>query len=193
MYAIRSYYAMADTLGIIGAGQLARHIAWMAASERDFERVYVYDKSFKAVQDFIHFVNERLPDLDVAICEDAMQVASHSEVIITATTSTEPVLPNLEDLLLGKTLIAVGSYKQEMQELPESVYRLIDQIWIDTDRAKIVSGDVKFVITSYSIHYTKLYDGCSNGIQGVLPSPFLKNCQHLRSILWGNRLKLFFA
>ena len=28
------------------------------------------------------FVNHRLPDLEVAICEDAMQVASHSEVIV---------------------------------------------------------------------------------------------------------------
>ncbi len=135
---------MATSLGIIGAGELARHIAWLAATERDFDRIFVYDSSFKAVQEFMSFVNHRLPDLEVAICEDAMQVASHSEVIVTATTSYEPVLPNLEDLLLGKTFICMGSFKPDMRELPEAVFRLIDQIWLDSDESLIHTGDVLF-------------------------------------------------
>ena len=36
-----------------------------------------------------------------------------------------------------------------------------------------LSSDMKHVITSYSIHYTKLYDGCSSRAPPFRPSPFV--------------------
>jgi len=132
------------SLGVIGAGAQGRHIAWLAAHERDIERIYVYDRSIKMVQEFLNFMTERLPNVEVAVCEDEQQLVKNSEVIITATTSEIPVLPNLEDLLLGKTIISVGSYKPNMRELPESLFRLIDQVWIDADHGRKESGDLIF-------------------------------------------------
>ncbi len=133
---------MVRYLGIIGAGVQGRHIAWMASYERDLERVYFYDPSHQKVVEFMQFMHKHCPHVEVAPCEDAQQVIINSEIICTATTSKLPVVPNLEDLLLGKTFIGVGSYKPDMQEFPEALYRLIDTIWIDSEQGKLESGDL---------------------------------------------------
>ena len=133
---------MAQYLGVIGAGVQGQHLAWLASHERDLERVYFYDPSHQKVMEFMQFMHQHCPNVEVAPCEDEQQVITNSEIVCTATTSKLPVLPNLEDLLLGKTFICVGSYKPEMREISESVYRLIDTVWIDADQARLESGDL---------------------------------------------------
>ncbi|TRX62004.1 ornithine cyclodeaminase family protein [Carboxylicivirga sp. M1479] len=135
---------LATTIGVIGGGAQGRHIAWLASHERDLERVYVYDRSPKTIAEFISFMADKCPHVDVALCEDAQQVVVNSEIVITATCSTEPVIPNLEDLILGKCFISVGSYKPDMRELPESIFRLVDSVWIDAEHGKTESGDLIF-------------------------------------------------
>ncbi|MBR8536962.1 ornithine cyclodeaminase family protein [Carboxylicivirga sediminis] len=142
---------LATTLGIIGGGAQGRHIAWMACHARDFERVYVYDRSPQVIGDFISFMTEKCPNVDVALCEDAQQVVVNSEVVVTATTSPEPVIPNLEDLIVGKCFICVGSYKPDMREIPESIFRLIDSVWIDAEHGKTESGDLLFPLSNHLV------------------------------------------
>ncbi|MBS2211437.1 ornithine cyclodeaminase family protein [Carboxylicivirga mesophila] len=142
---------LATTLGIIGGGAQGRHIAWMACHERDFERVYVYDRSPQVISDFISFMAEKCPNVDVALCEDAQQVVVNCEVVVTATTSPEPVIPNLEDLIVGKCFICVGSYKPDMREIPESIFRLIDSVWIDAEHGKTESGDLLFPLSNHLV------------------------------------------
>jgi len=133
---------LATTIGIIGAGEQGRHAAWMAANERDFERIYIYDSSPIAIHGFIDFMTKKCPDIDVALCEDAQQVVVNSDIIITATTAVEPVIPNLEDLIVGKCFICMGAYTPDMRELPESIFRLIDSVWIDNETCSTESGDL---------------------------------------------------
>ncbi|MCU4156054.1 ornithine cyclodeaminase family protein [Carboxylicivirga sp. A043] len=135
---------LATTLGVIGGGPQGRHIAWMASHERDLERVYVYDRSPQTISEFINFMATKCPNVDVALCEDEQQVVVNSEIVVTATNSSEPVIPNLEDLIVGRCFISVGSYKPDMRELPESVFRLIDSVWIDAEHGKTESGDLIF-------------------------------------------------
>ncbi|MCT4589706.1 MAG: ornithine cyclodeaminase family protein [Carboxylicivirga sp.] len=158
---------LATTLGIIGGGAQGRHIAWLASHERDLERVYVYDRSPQTINDFISFMAEKCPDVDVALCEDAQQVVVNSEIVATATTSPEPVIPNLEDLILGKCFVCVGSYKPEMRELPDSIFRLIDSVWIDAEHGKSESGDLIYPLENNLInhdqvkHISKLIDNAT--------------------------------
>jgi ornithine cyclodeaminase len=63
-------------------------------------------------------------------------------VIITATTSSTPVLPDNQSLLINKHFIGIGSYKPNMQELPDAVYQLAKQLVIDSDFAKQETGDI---------------------------------------------------
>lgn len=133
---------MAQYLGIIGAGVQGRHLAWLASHERDLERVYVYDPSHQSLMQFMQFMARHCPNIEVAPCEDVQQVIVNTEIICTSTTSNIPVVPDLEDLILGKTFIGVGSYKPEMQEFPEALFRLIDTVWIDAEHGKTESGDL---------------------------------------------------
>lgn len=139
---------LATTLGIIGGGIQGRHIAWLASHERDLERIYVYNRSPKVISDFISFMADKCPHVEVALCEDAQQVVVNSEVVVTATTSAEPVIPNLEDLIVGKCFICVGSFKPDMREIPESVFRLIDSVWIDAEHGKTESGDLLYPLNN---------------------------------------------
>ena len=87
----------------------------------------------------------------------AEEVLIQSNLIITATTSDLPVLPNNQDLLKGKTFIAIGSFKPSMHELPESIFGCIDQLFIDTPAALTESGDLilpleKKLLTREQIH-----------------------------------------
>lgn len=133
---------MAQHLGIIGAGTQGCHIAWMATHERDLDRIYVYDPSHQKVLEFMQFMHKHNPDIEVAPCEDEQQVIINSHIVCTATTSKLPVLPNLEDLLVGKTYIGVGAYNSERQEFPEALFRLTDTLWIDAEKGKLESGDL---------------------------------------------------
>ncbi len=58
-----------------------------------------------------------------------------ADVIITATNSYEPVLPNDEKLLKGKLIVGVGSFQPTMREFPEALYKVTSRIFIDTHDA----------------------------------------------------------
>lgn len=133
---------LATTIGIIGGGIKGRHVAWLACCEREIERIYVYDSSPRVIAEFIHFMSEKCPFTDVALCEDAQQVVVNSEIVVTATNSEEPVIPNLEDLIIGKCFVCVGSNMPNMRELPDSVFRLIDSVWVDVKYDSFESGDL---------------------------------------------------
>lgn len=74
-----------------------------------------------------------------AVVEDLVK---SSEIIITTTPATSPVLPDDAELLKGKHIIAIGSYKYEMRELPEALYKVLDEVYIDTELAAEESGDL---------------------------------------------------
>ncbi|HSL93016.1 MAG TPA: ornithine cyclodeaminase family protein, partial [Bacillota bacterium] len=59
-----------------------------------------------------------------------------------ATPSTVPVLPDDEALLRGKHFVAIGSYKYEMRELPQALFRVLDRVYVDTELALEESGDL---------------------------------------------------
>jgi ornithine cyclodeaminase len=63
-------------------------------------------------------------------------------VVITATTSSERVLPDEPSLIKGRHFISIGSYKPTMQELPDCVYRLAGRLVIDSEFAREEVGDV---------------------------------------------------
>ena len=63
-------------------------------------------------------------------------------IIITATTSSTPVLPNEKNLYKDKTIIAIGSYQQHTRELPDAVFGPDSSIFIELDYAKEETGDL---------------------------------------------------
>ncbi len=69
-----------------------------------------------------------------------------TDIVIAATTASEPVLPDDPARLEGKHFISVGSYRKNMQEFPDSVYRLAGELAIDSEGARDEVGDVVNIV-----------------------------------------------
>lgn len=129
-------------LGIIGAGIQGLYQAWAACSQRDFSSVYVYDSKPDKIAPFIRRLSGYLSGVEILPVDSSEQLAASAQVIITATTSLQPVLPEDPELLQDKLIIGIGSYQPHMREFPAALFPLLDHVFIDTDFARHESGDL---------------------------------------------------
>lgn len=131
-----------DTVGIVGIGMQGTWQAIFAGTVRPIGKVFYISRSPRNADRFRTLVGERLPGVELVPCANVREVVAHSRLIIAATPSTEPVLPDEPALLKGKHFISVGSFRSSMQELPDSVYRLAGELAIDSESARHEVGDV---------------------------------------------------
>ena len=129
-------------LGIIGLGIQGIHQALFACSERDFQRVYILDKLTGNIDSFRSAFSAVYPGVEIIVADNARQLCAECEVIITATNSSSPVMPDEEDIYYGKTIIGIGSYKPGMREFPDALFDAIDCMFVDTLHGMKESGDL---------------------------------------------------
>jgi len=82
----------------------------------------------------------------ISVVNSGHALLEGSDVLITATTSMEPVIPGEADLISGKTFVGIGSFKPEMREFPDELYHLADQVFIDSRQATEESGDLVYAL-----------------------------------------------
>lgn len=80
------------------------------------------------------------PKVEVVQCKTVEELVRKSEIICTATPSTEPVPLNDKELLRGKCIIAVGSYTPQMREIPDAIWDVADKVYIELPYACEESG-----------------------------------------------------
>lgn len=131
-----------SSLGLIGAGVQGMHQILAACTVRPIKKVYVLDKYADRAKTFISCLVSSLPEVQLIRVNTSEELMEKSEVIITATNSSKPVLADIPELLLNKHLIAIGSYKPQMRELPDSLFKLIDHCFVDVRFALEESGDI---------------------------------------------------
>ena len=138
------YMTPGDThsVGIVGCGVQGAWQAIFAAAVRPISEVFCVARSATGFERFNLLVRSQAPNLRIILCRDVPQLLERTELVIAATTSAVPVLPNEPGPLEGKHFISIGSYRPSMQELPDAVYRLAGHIVIDTDAARAEVGDV---------------------------------------------------
>ncbi|UCE06103.1 MAG: ornithine cyclodeaminase family protein [bacterium] len=129
-------------LGIIGAGVQGFHQVLFACTERKISDVFIFDQIAHKVPSFMENLSRKLPQVKFHQAESTETILKESELIITATNSEKPVLPNQIELLRGKHFVGIGSYKPNMREFPDALFQILDQMFIDTEHAKEESGDV---------------------------------------------------
>ena len=129
-------------LGIIGSGVQAYYQALYAASVRRLENIYVFDILTDKCLNFAKTIQERLPKIKVQPTASAEELVKKSEIIVTVTPSTSPIMPDSAELLEGRHFVGIGSYKPAMHEYPKSIFQLLDKIYIDVDFAMEESGDL---------------------------------------------------
>lgn len=132
----------ADSLGLVGAGVQGFYQALFAAAARPLTDIHVFDVRTDQAAAFRTRLQAALPDLRVHQAASAAALTEASQIVVTATTSGEPVLPDDRELLQGRHYIGIGSFKPAMREFPQSLFGLVKGIFVDTEHAATESGDL---------------------------------------------------
>jgi ornithine cyclodeaminase/alanine dehydrogenase-like protein (mu-crystallin family) len=130
------------SVGIVGCGVQGAWQAIFACAVRPIREVFCVCRSSVKFEKFAMTVNRHVPEVRISPCHDVNELLARTDVVVTATTSTEPVLPDESDRLVNKHFISVGSFRPTMQELPDSVYRLAGLLAVDSEHASEEVGDV---------------------------------------------------
>lgn len=132
-----------QTLGIIGAGIQAYHQALIVSITRPFRKLIICDKNLSKAEVLKDGLENKLENIEITVTNNSNQLVLASDVIITATSSNNPVFDINTNQLDNKTFIGIGSYKPDMQEIPLSLFEKTDKVYVDTLHAKKECGDIK--------------------------------------------------
>lgn len=146
-----------QTAGVIGAGVQGFNQAFFASSVRKLSDIYVYDCYPEKIPPFITKLTEIYPGIQIHHASSVEEVLELSQLIITATTSMKPVLPEKEKMLEGKHFVGIGSYKPDMREFPEALFHLLDRVFIDTEHARDESGDIAVPLKNHWIDKNQVF------------------------------------
>jgi ornithine cyclodeaminase/alanine dehydrogenase-like protein (mu-crystallin family) len=132
------------SVGIIGAGQQGFFQAIYAAQVKDIQNIYLFDTGQKNLNGYAERLRQELTEKvpDIHICGTVEELLEKSEIVVTATPAVSPVVPDNVDLLRGKCFIAIGSYKPEMRELPNAIWKLVENVYTELPFAMEESGDL---------------------------------------------------
>ena len=131
------------TAGVIGAGRQGFFQAIYASVARDIEDVFFFDIAPKDWGAYTASLARDLGDGAPAfhVCATVEELLENSDIVITATPATSPVMPDDAGLMRGKCFVAIGSYKPNMRELPGAIWELVDCAYTDLVFAMEESGD----------------------------------------------------
>lgn len=130
------------SVGLIGTGAQGFYQILYTCKARDIKDVYLYNRTKEKAISLKVELEEELENINIHVVNSSRELVEKSELIITATTSNEPVVDNDKELLKGKHIVAIGSYKPTMKELPDALFEIVDSVTVDTDFGKIESGDL---------------------------------------------------
>ena len=147
----------ASSLGIVGTGVQGFTQAVFATKVRPIKEITVLDQNRKKAKTFIRKLENELPNVKVKTCKDNVELLQKSEIIICASSSQTPVLPNNPLLLKGKCFVGIGSYKPEMREMPDALFPLLKKVWIDTPFAAQETGDLAFPLSEKLLKKNQLH------------------------------------
>jgi len=146
-----------DSLGIVGAGVQGAWQAITACAVRRIRTVFALRRSAAGFERFCATLAAHAPGVTVVACESAAEVLSRTAVIVTATTSAEPVLPDDPAVLAGRHFIAIGSYERHMCELPDAVFGLAGHLVLDSKLARHEVGEAVRAVERGALRDTDLF------------------------------------
>ncbi len=132
-----------ENIGVIGTGIQGLYQTLFACTVRKYvKNVYLLNRSAEKLKWFEAQFSAQFPNIQLHIVKDSTELLQHSQLVIAATTSSVPILPDKPELLKGKHILAVGSYQPDMRELPDAIFSLVDKVYVDTFHALEESGDL---------------------------------------------------
>ncbi len=164
----------AQNAGLIGSGVQGYFQLLFAAKARKLKNIIVYDLDQEKLVHFCSRLQNDIPEVNIKPAKKIEDLLEQSEIVITATPSEKPVLPDDKKLLINKNYVGIGSYKPEMREFPRSLYSLLKKVLVDTVHGLEESGDLitpiheKWIKSSQVMEFDKyLADGYKPGMLGT--------------------------
>lgn len=142
--------------GVLGAGVQGLSQARYLLFNRKIKTLYIYDLYKESAISMTRVLEKEYPDVDYVITENANQLVENSNVIIAATTSTNPLFEITPDGVMGKIFISIGSFRPDMQEFPDTVIETADDVFVDTLFAAKESGDIATPLKNHVITKNKI-------------------------------------
>jgi ornithine cyclodeaminase len=134
------------TVGLVGAGVQGLHALWFISHIRKIDQFYLFNYRITQSKRFIRDLEDRIPGVKINLIDSKEELLNKCQVVVTATTSPTPVLPEKPELLKDRLYICLGSFKPVTGELPRTIFPLVKNIYVDVDYARNESGDVSWPI-----------------------------------------------
>ncbi|MFT7677874.1 MAG: ornithine cyclodeaminase/alanine dehydrogenase-like protein (mu-crystallin family) [Planctomycetota bacterium] len=134
--------AGATTLGLLGCGVQAFDQVRHACAAQPLERVLLHSRSRSSAESLRDRLAPELPQLSVEVASSLEQLIQASQILITATSSRTPVLPDDPAAFEGKHCVAIGSFESDVREYPDAIFSRTAQVWVDTPHAMAESGEL---------------------------------------------------
>ncbi len=131
-----------ETLGLVGCGTQGAWATIAISAVQPIRVVHCVPRSARSFERFKATLARHVPGIRIEVHAEARQMLLQTSLVVTATTSAQPVLPDEAALLEGKHFISLGSFRPDMQELPDAVYRLAGWMTVDAAAAREEVGDV---------------------------------------------------
>ncbi|MDZ7811514.1 MAG: ornithine cyclodeaminase family protein [Arhodomonas sp.] len=134
------------TVGVIGTGSQARWQLIALALVRDFERVLVHGRNPEAAAEYAERMSAEL-GLPVEVATDARSLVRASDLVVTTTPATEPVI-DAEWLHPGLHITAMGSDAAHKNELAPAVLGAADVLACDLKSQCELRGELRHAIAA---------------------------------------------
>ncbi|MDQ3856496.1 MAG: ornithine cyclodeaminase family protein [Chloroflexota bacterium] len=135
----------ASVLALIGTGFQARFQAEAVACVRALETVRVYgrnrERRERFATDLRRYLRSRGHLMEVVAAPSAAEAVRGAQVVCTTTTSSTPVLEDV-DIADGTHVNGVGSFRLDMQELPQALVRRARVVVDSREVAEAEAGDL---------------------------------------------------
>ena len=146
--------AEAGIAAIIGAGVQACTQLEAMCAVRSIKKVRVYDISGEAARHFAEKMSVAL-NVEIDVVESSSDALKYADIICTATVSSTPVFADA-DIAPGVHINAIGSYKPEVQEIPEETVLRSVLIVDHRESALQEAGDILIPIKRGSLQKTHI-------------------------------------
>jgi len=134
--------AEAHRLAMLGTGHLALDQVRAVRAVRPIDQVAVWSRDYSRAKEFAGRLRQELPDCTVRAVSFTQHAVRRADIVCCATPATRPLF-QLEHLKHDVHVNAVGSFKEHMQELPQSLLAGARRLVVDQRRACLrESGEV---------------------------------------------------
>ncbi len=147
----------AQEVGLFGSGKQAQTQLMAVCKVRKIRRVQVYSLNEEHRRHFAHHMSE-LCQCEVEPVPRPEMAAEDKDIIITATTSREPVF-NGHWVAEGTHLNVIGSNFLGKAEVDDVTVRRCDSIVVDSkDQARLEAGDFQQALEEGAIHWSDIHE-----------------------------------